>query len=177
MLKPNKEYWRNIYEGEFQAGRDRQEYVLNVLSKRFPEKKFPDLEIKETGFGAETAKRIKLRKHERGEPDKTVYYKGEVICYMEVSGADIEMAPDKDIWIRPDKFDHAKQKEEETWFYMVYKSGDFLLNREVIEPYTDQVKTVYLKGPDIPERYISIPSIKAHSREKFFDWLEKQVTE
>jgi len=176
MSKPDKEYWRDIYEGEFQAGRDRQEYVLEVFSKRFPKKSFPDLKIKETGFGAKTAKRIKLREHERGEPDKTVYYKGKAVCYIEVSGSDIQMTPDKEIWIRPDKFDHAKQKDEEVWFYMVYKNGDFLLDREAIEPYQDQVKTVYLKGPDIPERYISIPSTKAHSRKTFFDWLEEQIT-
>ena len=176
MRGSDKEYWRDIYEGEFQAGRDRQEYVLSAFGKRFPKESFPDLKIKETGFGAETAQRIELREHERGEPDKTIFYKGKVVCYLEVSGSDIKMTPNKDIWIRPDKFAHAKRKNQETWFYMVYRNGDFLLNKGDIEPYEDQVKTVYLKGPDIPERYILVPSTRAHPREIFFDWLEKQIS-
>lgn len=198
MREPDKEYWRDIYEGEFQAGKDRQEYVLEVFSKRFPKEKFPNLEIKETGFGAETAERIELREHERGEPDKTVCYKGKVICYIEVTGSDIKMRPDDYIWIRPDKFKHAKHTEEKTWFYTVYKNGDFILDVPTITPFENDVRTRYpkrkcmdcgnifrsaYKCPScgsrnivrIPERYIHIPSPKAYPRSELFEWIEKEI--
>lgn len=199
MRELDEEYWRDIYEGEFQAGKNRQEYVLKVFSKRFPEEKFPSLEIKETGFGAETAERIELREHERGEPDKTVYYKGKVICYIEVSGSDIEMRQNDYIWIRPDKFKHAKQAKEKTWFYMVYKNGDFILDVDAITPFENDVRTRYPKckcincgsvfrrgyrcpscGSSnitrIPERYIHVPSQKAYPRNKLFEWIRKEMS-
>lgn len=199
MTQPDKEHWRDIYESEFQAGRNRQEYVLEVFSKWFPKEKFPNLKIKETGFGAETAERIELREHERGEPDKTVYYKGKVICYIEVSGSDIEMRPNDYIWIRPDKFKHAKQVKEETWFYNVYTNGDFILDVNTITPFENDVRTRYPKRKclecgaifrptnkcpkcssfnitRIPEDYIHIPSQKAYPRNRLFEWIRNKLS-
>lgn len=143
------------------------------------EKEIPNLGIR-FGLGADTDKWLKFPPDEKGEPDFTIFYEYEKICYIEVSGSDkVKMKPPQDIWIRPDKYDHALSKDEETWFYMVYPNEVFVLNRKTIEPYKDNITTAYIKknkhGRPIPEKYIAIPCVKAYPEETLFEWIRERL--
>jgi hypothetical protein len=164
------EYWRDVYEKELVLGFNRQRYVIQQITK-----KFPYLKVEETGFGAKSPNRIPLQDHEKGEPDITIFCKGDTICYLEVSGSEIVMGPDKEIWIRPDKLAHAEDQTIPTWFYMVYSNEDKILTTDMIRPFKGNVKTLELKGRGIVERYILVPSQSSVDRETFFRWLEQKA--
>jgi len=168
-LSINYDYWKKIYKTQWKAGTGRVNYVHDLL-----EKKFPKLSVEVTGYCAKEEVYVPPAPHERGEPDLTLFFRNKIIGYIEASGSDIEMKSDDEIWIRPDKFKHAQEIKEKTWFYMVYKNGDFILDVETITPFKDNIRIRYPKG--VPEDYIHIPSTKAQPRDKLFKWLREIIS-
>lgn len=108
-----------------------------------------------------------------------IHHECRLICCIEVSGSDKVRMP-KPIWIRPYKLEHAKSKEEETWFYMVYPNEIRVLTKQTVEKYEDNVVTVHIKknkhGRRVPEGYIEIPHHESLDEEEMFDWIAEQMT-
>jgi len=166
-----KNYWRVKYgEREWEEGMKRESYVRDLLRK-----KFPQLSVEFTGFGAGKEKWIKLAPHEKGEPDITVSLNDKVILFVEVTGSYIVQREPNDIWIRPDKFNRALRvrSEAETWFFVVYTERDFVLDIEAIMPFKDNVRVRYPKG--VPERYIHVPWGNAYPKEKLFKRIAEEL--
>lgn len=170
-MEINYEYWKKKYKDEWEAGMKREFYVRDLLRE-----KFPKLSVEFTGYGAGKKIWVKLAPHEKGEPDITVSLNGKALCFVEVTGSYIVKKEPNDIWIRPDKFNRALRVRDkaQTWFYVVYTGRDFVLDVEAITPFKDNIRTRYPKG--VPEDYIHIPWKKAHSPNKLFDWIGKQIT-
>lgn len=160
--------WKEIYSGQWQRGVDRVKYVQALLARTFPQ-----LAIALTGYGAGSASYLPPTAHERGEPDISVFSRGSLLCFVEVSGSDKRMGPTDYIWLRPDKFEHARRARAETWFYFVYRRQDLLLDRLGVEPFKAEVWEEY--PHEVPEKYIHIPANVAYSREALLWWLLRQV--
>ena len=152
---------------------------VKALEEELRQKFGDDLGIR-FGLGANTDEWLKIPPDEKGEPDLTLFYKYKRVCYIDVSGSDkVTMTLTGDIWVRPDKFNEAKKRTEETWFYMVYKNAIYVLDRKTIEPYEGNIKIVHIKrnqtGRRIPEKYISIPCSEAYPKEEMFQWIEQKI--
>ena len=165
-MEADPNYWKRIYKNDWVKGARREIYVRDLLRKLFPW-----LTVELTGYGAGRKNYVPLSSHEKGEPDITVSNQGELLCVIEVSGTDIELKPWDDIWVRPDKFEHAMKSTVKTWFYMIYANKQYVLDVEDILPFKTNIKTKYLKGPEFPENYILVPCSSAHPREKLLHWL------
>jgi len=179
--KPDPEFWKKVaYHNLWKRHMEKVEALEKKLKKSFPKERSPDLGVR-FGLGANTDKWLKIPPDEKGEPDFTLFYQYKKICYIEVSGSDkITMGPSKDIWIRPDKYEHAESRKEETWFYMVYPNQVLVLNKKAIEPHKDERTVAYIKknklGRKIPERYIPISYEEAFAEETMFEWIKKEIT-
>lgn len=174
-FKPDPEFWKKIsYSTLWKRHWEKVEALREKLIKRFPQLE----KSMKFGLGAITDEWLKIPPEEKGEPDITIYHEYKLVCYIEVSGSDKVKMP-KPIWIRPDKLEHAKSKEEETWFYMEYPNEIRVLTKETVEQYEDNIKIVYIRknkrGRRVPEKYIEIPYHESCVEEKMFEWIEEQI--
>lgn len=175
-FKPDPEFWKKIsYSTQWKKHYENVEALRDELITRFPQLE----KSMKFGLGAMTDEWIKVPPEEKGEADIMMYYEYKLVCYIEVSGSDKVRMPNT-IWIRPDKLKHAKGKEEETWFYMVYPNEVRVLTKETVEQYKNNIITVHIKrnkhGRRVPERYIEIPYRKSSSKEEMFGWIKEQIT-
>lgn len=144
------------------------------LRKKFPDPSILGIKI---GHGAMTEDKLgyKPPKGEKFGPDLILFRKYECLCYIEVSGSTkIRIDPiNPDIWILLGKYNYAKQKNEKYWFWMVYPNGIWLLDKELVEGYENNVNIHEPKG--VPEKYIDVPYTKAYEKDKLFKWIEEQI--
>lgn len=164
--------WKDVYEGTWERGSDRVEYVEDQLRTRFPK-----LTIKR-GYGAIERGRIPEVPHEMHEANLRLLHKSLTIVDIEVSGSDIKMKPPYGtIWILQGKYKKAierKRRENiETWFFMVYIRNDYVLDIGLVKKFKDNVWIECPHGP--PEPYIHIPCKEAYPKEKLFKWIAKQI--
>ena len=165
--------WKDVYEGTWERGADRVEYVESQLRARFPE-----LTI-ERGYGATERGRIPETPHEKHEANLIVSHEDLTIGDVEVSGSDIKMKPPYGtIWILQGKYKRAigrKRKDNiETWFFMVYIGNDYVLDIHLVKKFEDKVWT---ECPyDEPEQYIHIPCKEAYPKEKLFQWIKSKLS-
>lgn len=172
-MEVDRNYWKKVYRTEWKAGTSRVRHVLNTLKKRFPR-----LKIEATKYALSENYIPPDKKHEKHEPDIMVKNDEVIICYIEVTGSDIEMTPPNDIFILKGKYLAAqkrkKEKDIDTWFYTVYKNSEYVLNLDLIEKFdADKAQVKYLKG--VPEWYIEIPCKEAYPKEKFFKWIKEKL--
>lgn len=170
-MEIDRDYWKKKYKTEWKPGKSRVEHVLEVLKKRFP-----NLTIEPTEYALSEEYIPPDERHKKHEPNIIVSCEDFIICDIEVTGSDIEMAPPNDIFILRGKYLTAqKRKREEdidTWFYTVYRNSEYVLDLDLIEKFDGSKAHVkYLKGPNVPEWYIQIPCAKAYPKEKLFKWV------
>jgi hypothetical protein len=179
-FKPDPEFWKKVgYSNEWAQHVEKVNKVESEILQRFPKDKFPELEI-EFGFGAKTAEWIKGSPSQKGEPDIELSYNSEKVCDIEVSGSPKVNVPPNNIWIRPDKFNAAKPKDYETWFYMEYRNNTWVLDRGIIAPYENNVVRPRIKyhpetGEKVEEKYIEIPYRDALPKNSMFDWIAERI--
>lgn len=174
-FKPDPEFWKKLsYSTLWKRHWEKVEVLREKLIKRFPQLE----NAMRFGLGSITDKWLKIPPEEKGEPDFMIYHEYKIVCNIEVSGSDKVKMPNS-IWIRPDKLEHAKSKEEETWFYMVYPNEIRVLTKEIVEHYKDNIITAYIKwnknGRKVPEKYISVLYEDSLDEEKMFEWISEQI--
>jgi len=175
-FEPDPEFWKKLsYSTLWKRHWEKVEALREKLIKRFPKLE----NAMRFGLGAITDKWLKIPPDEKGEPDIMIYCEYKLLCYIEVSGSDKVRMPNS-IWIRPDKLEHAKSKEEETWFYMVYPNEIRVLKKGQAERYENSIITVTIKknehGRRVPEQYIELPYDESSDEEEIFEWIEQQIT-
>lgn len=174
MGEPDPEYWKKITYSTIWAKHKKQ--VLELKTKL--EDNFPELKnaIK-FGLGADSDEWLKIPPDEKAEGDLHLHKNYKKFCIIEVSGSDkIEVKDGDDIWIRPDKFEIAKQKSEEGiyyFFYMVYPNAVYVLTPEDVEPYKNDVFLHKPKGK--PEKYIHIPCKKVRPADEMFSKIKQEL--
>jgi hypothetical protein len=179
-FEPDPEFWKNLtYSTAWKPHVEKVNRLESKILKRFPKDKFSELGIK-FGFGAKSTEWLKVPPDQKGEPDVELFYNYKKICYIEVTGSPKVDVPPKPIWIRPDKFDVAKKADRDTWFYTEYRNNTWVLNRDAVEPYKDNIVRPLIKtdpntGKKIPEKYIEIPYEKAFKEDVMLNWIEKQI--
>jgi len=150
-------------------------HLIDELKKRFPDRSVLGIKV---GHGALTEEKLgyKPPKGEKFGPDLILFHKYECLCYIEVSGSTkIEINPyNPYIWVLLGKYNYAKKKTEKYWFWMVYPNGIWLLDKELVKRYEDNVQIHYPKG--VPEKYIDVPYTEASSKDRLFEWIEEQIT-
>lgn len=88
--------WKKAYQNEWKNGVDRVKLVKQIMEDYgFLVESFADDALKDTY--------IPTTKHASGAPDLIVNKK----VLVEVTGSE-KISPDKDLWVRPDKFQYAE---------------------------------------------------------------------
>jgi hypothetical protein len=175
-FKPDPDFWKKLsYHTLWKRHWEKVEKLKDKLIERFP-----SLENSmKFGLGAVTDKWLKIPPDQKGEPDIFVYHEYQLLCCIEVSGSDKVRMPN-DIWIRPDKLTHAKEHEEESWFYMEYPNQTRVLTREIVERNKNNIKTVRIKWDKtrkrkVSEDYIAVPYRESFDEEEMFDWIAERI--
>lgn len=160
--------WKKIYGPDWPSGKRKVQKVIDALST---------LGIKAEAYGFMSLSTEYTPEHppEKGAPDLKIV---SVEIYVEVTGPNISMSPQNDLWIRWDKFQYAeKHPEKEIWVAHILESENDLIRFLKLG---DGVKEKYeeihprLKGPE--ETYRSIPATDPNlfSLENFCKHIKKQ---
>jgi hypothetical protein len=164
----DREYWKRDYHPLWKPHMEK----VKALKERL-KSEFGDAITIDTGLGANSNEWLKMPPAEKAGPDLTLYHEYKVLCRVEVSGSEKVNVPPQNIWIRPDKYEVAKNKSEKYWFWMVYPNATWILDAEAIEPHKDNVITVAPYGK--PEKYIEIPPSAAYPADALFEWISAEI--
>ena len=175
-FQPDPEWFKGPYAHQWRRHADNVKGLHDELVRRFPILG-PSIRV---GLGAESAELVQVPPHERGEPDLEVFYNYELLCRIEVSGSGSRnvQIPPQPIYIRPDKLDLARQKEdagEAYFFWMVYWDRTWLVRASDAMPHRqDVVKRNWYR---VHESYCEIPFTVAKPDSELFDWIEAEMQE
>jgi len=101
-------FWKEKYQRKWEEEKTRIIAVIEKIKKYFPGQQ---LKFEIFGFGANTNQMIKHHPIEKGIPDVIIIYEKNGFNYgvalLEITGTQ-KMKKTDDIWIRPDKFEFAK---------------------------------------------------------------------
>ena len=99
-------YWKEQYKEKWKEEKERIDRVINKIKSKLPELKFEIF-----GFGADTDEMIRKHPTEKGIPDILIIYEKNnfnyVLTFLEITGTQ-QMKETDNIWIRPDKFEFAR---------------------------------------------------------------------
>lgn len=172
IKKKEKLFWKQLY------GKDswkKEKVRLHYVSK-WLEKYIPNIDIKITGFGANTTELIEEHPDEKGEPDMQILLKNTntIVLFLEVTGT--EQKRGTDYWIRPDKIDYIqKHFNKDIWVALHYAD-----TREIIwiQPLKD-IKYNYieknLKGAIEYFVIFNNTSEEVKTSQEFKDYLDSKV--
>jgi len=111
-------------------------------------------DIGEYGFLASSDVYSKESPNERGIPDLEVCKNNKRICLLEVTGTSRNMRDD--IWIRPDKFDYARNHPE-TDCYLAHVEEINNIIRFLKLEHAERFTLITPKIRGVQEKYISVP--------------------
>ena len=170
----NPEYYKGPYAPQWERHARNVVELRKALLDRFPVLK----RSIRTGLGADSSELIQVPPHQKGEPDLDVYHKYHLICHIEVSGSASRNVriPPQPIYIRPDKLDLAKCKEESGFpyfFWMVYWNVTWLVRSRDVQPYRSNLVSKNWYG--VNESYCEIPAKVAKPSDYLFDWVNDKL--
>ncbi len=100
-------YWKNEYRHTWEEERERIRRVEEKIREHVP-----DLVFERFGFGTDTSEMIRRHPREKGIPDIAIVYKKNGFTYiltlLEVTGTAKSIREEDGLWIRPDKFEFAR---------------------------------------------------------------------
>ena len=117
LKEKEKFIWKNLYGVESWK---KEKIRLNYVSKWLKEY-IPHIEVKITGFGADSTEIIKEHPEESGEPDLKILLENtnNVVMLLEVTGTEHKRG--SDYWVRPDKLDYIqKHHKDDIWIALHY---------------------------------------------------------
>lgn len=160
--------WKKIYGRDWPSGKRKVLKVIGALNAH-------GIEAKPHGFMSDSVEYTPEHPPEKGAPDLKIV---SVEIYVEVTGPNIPMSPQDDLWIRWDKFRYAeKHTEKEIWVAHILESESDLirllkLGTGVKEKYEEIHPR--LKGPE--EIYRSVPATdpSLFSLEQFCNYIKKR---
>lgn len=109
--------WKNLYNKDaWEKEKVRLEYV-----KRWIKTYISGVDVKITGFGANSKDLIKSHPSEKGKPDMEILLENTsiIILLLEVTGTEFKKG--NDYWVRPDKIEYIQNhSEEDIWIALHY---------------------------------------------------------
>ncbi|MDX4069852.1 hypothetical protein [Aliarcobacter skirrowii] len=117
LKKQESFMWKNLYQNSWEEEKIRLEYVKAWLKKYISL-----IEVKITGFGADSNEIIEGHPEKKGEPDMTLFLKDTktIVLFLEVTGTKYKRG--NDYWVRPDKIDYIQQhKDKDIWIALHYE--------------------------------------------------------
>jgi hypothetical protein len=167
-------YWKPDYSGGWAGHKKNVETLASKLKQEFPK-----VSLK-YGFGATSEELLEIPQEQKDEPDIYIYHNYNMICSIEVSGSERGKVPPYAIWVRPGKYNYAKNKlPSKTWFYMIYPmtKSIFVLDVDDITPFEKQVEEKFLSttGYGKKELYIEIPYKNANPESVMWDWIRNEL--
>jgi len=129
------------------------------------------LDIKEGFMGKSTQEVLtgNPEKHERGEPDASIYHKEKHLFNVEVTGSFVSIK-NSELWIRPDKVMWAIQHPNpQTWAFFVYRDKilRFCVNEAIDFPIEER------EPNGVKEKYHIIPQLDAFEFKHLQRWKER----
>lgn len=167
---PRCDFWKKSYgEQWWMKHAQNTKALLGELELRFPQMTWT------TGLGAESGARLDIPPQRKGEPDIKGWWMRTHLVSIEVSGTDspkISVPPDP-IKIRPGKLVAAEAEQVETLFYMVYRTGTFVVTLDVLKKYRRRVSPLHVRGKY--ETYIEVPYHDALPRTALWGLISKAL--
>lgn len=101
----DSDYWKNFYQGSWKAASEKEDFIKNQISKE------TGLEITGYGLGTGSVEYIKgsaaENKKNKGDADFFIKKKN---AFVEVTGPNVPVDKNADLWFRPDKIENAYNK-------------------------------------------------------------------
>jgi len=117
LIKKEKFIWKQLYgQDSWEKEKVRLHYVSKWLKKYIP-----NIDVRITGFGANTTELIEEHPEEKGEPDMQIMLKNTntIVLFLEVTGTEHKRG--SDYWIRPDKIDYIQNHpNKDIWVALHY---------------------------------------------------------
>lgn len=133
LKKQESFIWKNLYQNSWEDEKIRIEYVKAWLKKYIPL-----IEVRITGFGADSNEIIEEHPEKKGEPDMTLFLKNTetIVLFLEVTGTKYKRG--SDYWVRLDKIDYIQEHQDKDIWIALY--------------YEDDKKIIWLK-PSLSKEY------------------------
>ena len=172
LKEQEKFIWKNLYNTDsWKKEKIRLHYVSSWLKKYIP---FIDVKI--SGFGADTTEYIASHPEEKGEPDINITLENTntIVLFLEVTGTEHKRG--NDYWIRPDKIDYIqKHNEKDIWVALHYADAKKII---WIKPFLDKKYSYVEKNLKGAIEYFVIfddnsPEVK--SSQEFKDYINTIV--
>ena len=168
-------FWKKRYRYKWKEEKERIKKVIKNIHTKLPELKFEIF-----GFGADTDEMIKKHPLEKGIPDVLIIYEKNnfnyVLTFLEVTGTK-QIRETDDIWIRPDKFEFAKNHPYLDIFIAHYVDDKNLL-RFISTKDTNNLpepKEIIIRGNKEIYVMLSFDHESVISSDQFIDYLKGKI--
>jgi len=172
LIEKEKFIWKDLYNTDsWEKEKIRLHYVSAWIKKYIP---FVDIKI--SGFGANTTEYIPIHPDEKGEPDINIVLENTntIILFLEVTGTEYKKG--NDYWIRPDKIDYIqKHQNKDIWVALHYADAKKII---WIQPFLDKKYTYVEKNLKGAIEYFVIfnddsPEVK--SSQEFKEYIDSII--
>jgi hypothetical protein len=172
LKEKEKFFWKKQY------GKDsweKEKIRLNYVSK-WIKKYISFVDVKTTGFGANSTDFIAEHPKEKGEPDLQIVLENTktVVLSLEVTGT--ERKRGNGYWVRPDKIDYIqKHPEKDIWIALHYADDKKII---WIKPFMDKQYTYVEKNLKGAIEYFVVfndKSPEVHTSQEFKDYIDRVV--
>ena len=172
-LKDKEKFiWKNLYNKEsWEKEKKRLLYVSKWIKKYIP-----FVEVRITGFGADTTDFIAKHPAEKGKPDMQIFLENTetIVLLLEVTGTEYKKGDD--FWVRPDKIEYIQtHPEQDIWIALHYLEDKKII---WIKPIIDKKYTYVEKNLKGAIEYYVIftknsPEVK--TSKYFKDYIDQKI--